>query len=157
MEYDTPAWHTHRDSKLADWVGNPAAVKFIQDVGVIAETWDDLIDGDKPVGPDDINRAFLLALVELPSNPFYDAHRHSLLPMLLAGANAWVDSTTYERSTDLSQKAYAYVLRDWYVEIVLLVIALTKGVPAMRAVSMDVRAFFTHDAESFQDYARGLL
>ena len=37
----------------------------------LSNIWDDLIDKDKPVSDEQINKAFKIALIYLPSNPVY--------------------------------------------------------------------------------------
>jgi hypothetical protein len=58
-----------------------------------------------------------------------------------------------EKGSD-HEKTHAYVLRDWYMELLMYVIYLTRGREYMRSVSTEVRAFFM--AETLEEYKEKL-
>jgi len=153
--FDSVTWRKERDEKLLQWVQNPHAVQFVLSIGDAAELWDDLIDQDKPINTTDVNRVFTTLTTVLPLNPFFDAYKPQLIPLLVAGINAWHDATALEKGSD-NDKALAYVLRDWYVELTMFVVYLTQGQDVMRAVSLDIRRFFSQH-ESLSDYMEKLL
>jgi len=71
MEFDSEEWRELRNAKLDEWLlGNKDAVRCVLDLGQIVETWDDLIDKDKPISDQDISGSFYAATVNLPLNPF---------------------------------------------------------------------------------------
>jgi hypothetical protein len=153
-EFDTPQWRVDRDARLMAWVQNPYAVQFILAIGDAAELWDDLIDQDKPIHASDVNRVFATLTTVLPLNPFFDANKLQLIPLLVAGINAWHDATELEKGSD-NDKALAYVLRDWYVELTMFVVYLTRGQDTMRTLSLEIRRFFSQH-ESLHDYMEKL-
>jgi len=153
-EYDSAEWQQKRNELLHKWVQNPYAVEFILTIGMTGEIWDDLIDGDKQVPKNQINKVFMALTTELPLNPFFDQYKLQLIPIMIAGANAWQDSTELESGTD-NDKAMAYVLRDWYVELIMFVVYLTRGSEAMRATSLEIRRFFS-EHESLEQYMEKL-
>lgn len=153
--YDTPEWQAMRDAKLRQWLGCAPAEAFLRDIGLIAEVWDDLIDGDKKVQAADINRAFFAAVLSLPNNEFFLSHRTTLQPLMLAGVNAWLDANMLETSGSDNDKALAYVLRDWYMELVNMTIFLLRGWEYLRSVSLEVRDFFTQH-ETLEQYKEKL-
>jgi hypothetical protein len=153
-EFDTEDWRKSRDVKLMEWIGDASAVNFILSFSDLCEVFDDLIDKDKPVTDDDIIRTLFTALVDIPMNPFFAHYRHQLVPVVITGINAWLDANKLERGSD-NDKVFAYVLRDWYAELVSFVIYLTRGRHYLRTVSMDVRTFFTHH-ETLEQYREGL-
>ncbi|MGB6105640.1 MAG: hypothetical protein WBF88_17495 [Pusillimonas sp.] len=144
MKHDSSEWRALRNQKLAQWIGDPNAVAFLLDVFNVGEVWDDLIDQDKPVSADDINKAFYTALITLPGNPFYRAHMAQLAGVMVSGIHAWLDANKLEKG-DANDKAYAYVLRVWYMELITLVAQLLHGFDYVRSVSVDIRHFFTHE------------
>lgn len=152
--FDSAEWRRERDARLAEWIADPAAIAFIIQVFDFAEVIDDLWDGDKPVTREDITRILFVMLTEFPLNPFFDRFKHQLVPIMVTGINAWLDANTLERGSD-NDRVFAYVLRDWYAEMIAFVIYLARGRDYMRAVSMDVRAFFTHH-ETLDQYREGL-
>ena len=152
--FDTPGWRSVRDQKLREWVGDQSAVDFIVRFGDVCEVWDDLIDRDKKVLPSDINRAFWTTLVDIPLNPFFDRYKQSIVPILITGMNAWIDSTTMEHG-ERNDRVFAYVLRDWYVEFVAFIICLLRGREYLWENSMEIRRFFTHH-ETLEQYMEKL-
>lgn len=154
LAFDSEAWRDERNRRLAEWVGDPDAVRFILQFADVCEVFDDLWDGDKPVTKDDLTRVLFTVLVDMPLNPFFDRYKGNLVPIIITGVNAWLDANAMEKG-DRNDRVFAYVLRDWYMEFVAFVIYLTRGFDFMRAVSPDVRRFFTHH-ETLEQYLEGL-
>lgn len=154
LEFDTDGWRQSRNAKLMEWVGDTNAVSFILSFFDMCEVFDDLIDKDKPVTDEDIIRTLFTSLVDIPMNPFFVQFRQNLVPVIITGINAWLDANKLEKGSD-NDKVFAYVLRDWYAELVSFVIYLTRGRHYLRTVSMDVRTFFTHH-ETLEQYREGL-
>lgn len=144
MKHDSTEWRTLRNQKLSQWIGDPNAVAFLLDVFNVGEVWDDLIDKDKPVEDADIHKAFYTALITLPCNPFYRMYQAQLSGVMVSGIHAWIDANALEKGTQ-NDKAYAYVLRVWYMELITLVAQLLHGFDYVRTVSVDIRHFFTHE------------
>lgn len=153
-EFDTAAWRALRNQKLHEWIGDKQAIAFLVQFGDFCEVIDDLWDGDKVVTKDDLTRILFVALTEMPLNPFFDRFKGQLVPVMVTGINAWLDANALEGGDD-NQKAFAYVLRDWYAELISFVIYLARGREYMRSVSMEVRHFFTHQ-ETLEQYKEGL-
>lgn len=141
-EYDTYEWQQLRNAKLMEWIGDPHAVDFIRYWGGVCELWDDLVDNDKIITRNRVDSVFWTILTELPLNPFFDRYKHQLIPILVTGINAWQDSNELEKGT-VSDKMFAYVLRDWCREFICYVVYLTRGREYLRSVSMEIRKFFT--------------
>lgn len=152
--HDSHEWRQQRDALFMRAIGDDSAVEFLGIVGQIGETWDDLIDRDKPLTDDDIHRAFWLALIELPGNAFYRRHATAIAPVMATTINAWIDSVRLEHG-DRQQRAVAYGLRDAYLELISLVLYLARGYDAMRAHSAEIRAFLKDSHETFEQYMKG--
>lgn len=151
MTFDSPEWREKRDELLGEWLNyNLHARDFLIDIGQIAEVWDDLVDRDKPVDDDTINDLFVRLMFELPTNPFYAANAAYLRPLLMAGVNAWLDSTVLEKEGTPWATTWAYALRDWYMELVPACAFLIGGFEHMRRVSLEARRFF--QAETLEEY-----
>ena len=154
LEFDTPAWRVLRNEKLLEWVKEPHAVDFLLQFGDAAELFDDLIDRDKQIEDAHIIRVLFSTWTELPVNPFFEKFKHQLIPVMVTGINAWLDANILEKGSKNDQ-VFAYVLRDWYAELVALVIYLVRGRDYMRQVSVEVRRFFTHH-ETLEQYREKL-
>ena len=153
IEYDSPEWHDIRDAKLLNWVGDLNAIAYVGAVSDAAELFDDVVDADTKIEESHVERVLFSLLTQLPLNPFFDAYKHQLCPIMFTGVNAWLDATKMEKGTD-HEKSHAYVLRDWYMELLMYVIYLTRGREYMRSVSVEVRAFFM--AETLEEYKEKL-
>lgn len=150
--FDTDAWRKQRDVNLMAWIGDANAVSFVVQFADVCELFDDLIDRDKEIKDADVIRVLFCVLTEMPMNPFFDTWKRQLIPIIITGINAWLDANELEKGT-ANDRVFAYVLRDWYMEFVSFVIYLTRGRDMMRALSMEVRRFFTHHEtlEQYQD------
>lgn len=131
--------------------GTEDAVVFCGLLGEISQVLDDLVDGDKAVAEDEIERAFFLALIELPRNPFYARHYAALNPMIQAAFAAWQDANVLERGND-HDKTLAFVLRDMLTDVAVACAYLIGGYEWAREVGPDIRRFF-HD-ETLGTYLR---
>lgn len=152
--FESEEWRATRNALLREWIRDEFAVRFVLDWADICEVWDDLIDQDKEIKQEDVNRAFYTAIIELQLNPFLHQHKANLIPLLRTGINAWLDANILEKG-EKQDRVFAYVLRDVYMEFVSEVICLTRGWEYLRSVSVDVRRFFTHH-ESLEDYLEKL-
>jgi hypothetical protein len=145
MKWDGAAWREVRDAKLLDWMlGNQPAVDAFLMLSRISEVWDDLIDGE-PVDPEDVHGAFVDALVRLQGNPFYRQHEGILMGVVIAGINAWLDSVQLETTPTEAARMHAFYLRNFAYELINVCAFAVGGWRHMRAVSADMRAFFTHE------------
>ncbi len=77
------------EGKLEWFGGNQDALNMYRMFIDLTHTWDDLVDKDRDVSPEDINRAFSIALIYLPANPFYRSIESAVVPMLLMSLSAY--------------------------------------------------------------------
>jgi len=146
-EWDSQEWRDSRDRNLLVWMlGDRHAASLIVDVSTMVETWDDLIDMDKDVSADEINRAFTIALVRLNNNPFFNAHKSAIMPILMIGVNAWFDANELEKSMDEAERMLAFYIRNFCYEFASLCAALVGGYDHLRRVSLEMRRFFKHES-----------
>lgn len=90
--------------------GDADAVQLARLVNRVAETWDDLIDGD-PVSAQGVNAAFIAAMAEIPANPFYRRHESRLAPVIASAVTHWLIANRFERDGDAAGLERAHVLR----------------------------------------------
>ena len=67
----------------------------------LSHAWDDIVDGDKNIQQEQINQAFLTALVYLPSNPFYRRIQEQILPMWMTFVSAYEVANNFEKNNFL--------------------------------------------------------
>lgn len=138
---------------MREFLGDEDALAFCEAFFFITQIWDDLVDQDKAIDPADVNRAFWLALVEMPANPFFARHAAQLNAFIGQAACAWFDANVLERGTT-HERTVAFVLRDAVGGLISLCAYLVGGYDRMRAVSPHVRRL-VHD-ETLETYLRGL-
>jgi hypothetical protein len=143
LEFDTPEWCALRNEKMQEWVGDASAVEFFVMFGDICELFDDVIDQDKPITETHAVRVLFSIFSGMPFNRFFEAYKHQLVPIIITGINAWLDANELEKGSE-NDKVFAYVLRDWYVELLSFIIYTLRGQEYLRGVSMEIRYFFTH-------------
>ena len=97
--------------KLEWFGGNQDALNMYRMLVDIVHTWDDLIDRDKEVPDADINNAFLIALVYMPANPFYQSIQAQIMPMWLTVLSAYEVANKFERDKDEHGIEIAHNLR----------------------------------------------
>lgn len=127
-------------------LGRKDAVEFCQLIFRISQTWDDLIDGDRRVAPEDINRAFWMAIVEVPANPFYRRHFAYLHPLLAGYITDWLDANELQLTDGDHGRNIAFVLRDSVGALVSQAAYLIGGYEYLRKVSPDIRRHIFEDS-----------
>ena len=97
--------------KLEWFGGNHDALAVYQMFVDLAHTWDDLVDKDKDVSQEEINRAFLICLVYLQVNPFYQQVQRDVLPMWISIVSAYQTANKFERDKDAHGIEISHMLR----------------------------------------------
>ena len=142
-----------RDEKLREWVRDEHAIEWLLMYFDVFNIVDDFLDRDSSVSTADAGRCLMRSLVEMPINPFFDAHKAQLTAVVLTGINAWLDSEEKKqvmKNGDGQAAVDAYCLRGYAFEVLLFAVACTRGVGVMRALSMEIRHFFFY--ETYSDY-----
>jgi purine-cytosine permease-like protein len=142
-----------KDQGKLEWFGgNQDALNMYRAFVNLAHTWDDMIDRDKPVSADDINRAFLTCLVYLPANPFYRAIQDQILPMWLVVVSSYETANAFEKAKDPHGIEIAHSLRYAAGNIVAYAVHVCLGAEKVKEVLPEVwKAMFY---ERFDDYRK---
>jgi hypothetical protein len=142
-----------KDQGKLEWFGgNQDALNMYRAFVNLAHTWDDIIDRDKPVSADDINRAFLTCLVYLPANPFYRAIQEQILPMWLVVVSSYETANAFEKAKDPHGIEIAHSLRYAAGSIVAYAVHVCLGAEKAKEVLPEVwKAMFY---ERFDDYRK---
>lgn len=114
--------------------GNGEALRFLVAYARRAHWVDDLRDEEERPTPDRLAVEEADWLLTLSGNPFFLAHRAQLVPVMLLGLNAWVDSHVrpdHERD----------VVKGFWHETVWLVAWLTGGWSHLREVTGKYREY----------------
>jgi hypothetical protein len=101
----------NNEGKLEWFGGNQDALSMFRMFVTLAHTWDDLVDKDKETTEDAINTAFLICLVYLPVNSFYQTIQRDIMPMWISIVSAYQTANRFENSKDEHGVEIAHVLR----------------------------------------------
>jgi hypothetical protein len=97
--------------KLEWFGGNTDALNMYRMLVDLAHLWDDLVDKDKDVTELEINNSFLICLVYLPLNPFYQQIQRDVMPMWITVVSAYQTANKFEREKDERGLEAAHMLR----------------------------------------------
>ena len=146
-----PAMSDTLDQKIFTALkGNVHAVECFFLLRDILHFWDDLIDKDHAVPPEGVHSAMFKALVELPSNPFYQRFGDQLRPVLVNAIANWRAANQFETSGDNRRLQLAYVIRSDYANILIQMAYLVGGRDWVMEVTPSIRDVWT--SEDFNDY-----
>ena len=114
--------------KLAMFLkGDVHAIKLCIDLLYLGHFIDDIIDKDVERTDAEINHAFLLAMGEIPMNPFYQAFQNQLAPMMMSATLLWLDSNKLERG-GRDDRLTAFCIRNALLNLIHFCMFLIGGV-----------------------------
>jgi hypothetical protein len=118
-----------------------AALAFVRRMAFVMHVWDDLVDRDAPVTDADINTAFELALIDLPSNPFYVEHFNRLNEIVLNSIRNWRIANELERNDkpEDGDHTIAFIIRSSYIDLVTACATLIGGLDWAVASGVELR------------------
>lgn len=99
------------EKRLAFFGGNVDAFNMYRMFIDLSHVWDDMVDKDKELTEDRINNAFLICLVYLPMNPFYQQIQRDIMPMWISVVSAFQTGNKFERDKDEHGIEIAHNLR----------------------------------------------
>lgn len=103
---------TELDQKRLGWFGGDTdAFNMYRMFIDLSHTWDDMVDRDKELTEDQTNNAFLICLVYLPSNPFYQLIQRDIMPMWISVVSAFQAGNKFEKEKDEHGIEIAHNLR----------------------------------------------
>lgn len=148
-------FHRFNDLALEAAMGNRAAANWLTSLVEALHLWDDLVDRDVPVSEEHLNHVFRLMLVEMPRNPFFQAHAANLTPVLVMAIQNWHVANAVERGQpcDVSLEC-AFIVRSSYVDLATMVATICGGDTHGVEVAKKVRAL-AH-IEGFEQYLKNL-
>ena len=103
---------TVTDQTRLEWFGgNVDALNMYRMFIDLSHVWDDMVDKDKELTEDQTNNAFLICLVYLPSNPFYQLIQRDIMPMWISVVSAFQAGNKFEKDKDEHGIEIAHNLR----------------------------------------------
>jgi len=124
---------TNGNSGKLEWFGgNQDALSMYAAIIDLAHIWDDLVDRDKEVSAETINHAFLIALVYLQCNPFYQRIQSQVAPMWITVVSSFEAANKFEREKDEHGLEIAHMLRYAGGQIIAYAIYVCVGADKAR-------------------------
>lgn len=132
--------------------GNQDAANMYHMFVDLSHTWDDIVDKDNDVTEDAINNAFLICLVYLPANPFYQKIQSQILPMWLTVVSAYQVANKFEKDKDPHGIEISHSLRYAAGNIVAYAVHACVGAEKAKEVLPEV--WKTIFYERFDEYRK---
>lgn len=132
--------------------GNKHGEDIFEMFRTLLHTWDDLVDKDVDVSEDQINEAFRICLIGLPTNPLYSHIFPAISPMLEVVMSAYVTANKFEREKDEHGIEISHSLRYAAGHIIAYAIIQCVGIEKSKELVplMWKEVFF----ERFDDYKK---
>ena len=106
--------------------GNGPAVSFCIDLIYLAHQIDDLVDGDVEMDAEDVKKTFRILIIDQKINPFYNAFRGALDPLMGSAFLLWLDST-YLETGNASERFTAFMIRNDTLKVIHHCMMLVGG------------------------------
>ena len=143
------------NGKLEWFGGNQDALNVYHMFVDLSHVWDDVVDKDKAVPEDALNNAFLICLVYLPANPFYQRIQAAVLPMWLTVVMAYQTANKFERDKDEKGVEIAHTLRYAAGNIIAYAVHVCVGPEKAKEILPEM--WKTVVAERYADYKAEVL
>ena len=136
--------------------GNRDALRFASLMVEAAGLWDDLIDKDQVIPPEEINRIMERLFVELPLNRFYSENFLALHPLIVAGILGWRASCELERTGAPHDLELAYGLRYTAAHILAQAALICHGGDIDRIMGILPDIYRRIMPERMEEYVNGI-
>jgi len=142
----------NKAGKLEWFGGNEDALNMYRMMVDLAHLWDDLVDKDNGASEAEINNAFLICLVYLPVNPFYQRIQRDILPMWVSVVSAYQAANSLEKTGEEHSLEIAHGLRYAAGNIVSYMVHVCVGPEKAAELMPEVWKHIV--AERFEDYRK---
>lgn len=123
-------------------LGNQDAYQFCSTFLCWVHLIDDFIDKDKELpGSEAVVHLALEVLVTFACNPFWQANKAALKPLIFQGVNAFLDSNRWAKAQDFRDRATADVLKSQYQEVFWHVAEICGGWEHRLAITRQYRHY----------------
>ena len=138
--------------KLEWFGGDEDALNMYRMMVDLLHLWDDLVDKDKFVTEAAINNAFLICLVYLPINPFYQRVQQAVMPMWVTVVSAYAAANKFEKDKEAHGLEIAHTLRYAAGNIVAFMVHTCVGPERAAEIMPEVWKHVVY--ERFDEYLK---
>lgn len=107
--------------------GDPVAADVLARIARIVRLADNIADGDSDDVQTNMAEILCLAFVDLPRNPFYQTHAHTLTGPWLNAVLGWQAGDEWRHSENRKTRMFGFVYRETVEHIAHTVAYLTGG------------------------------
>ena len=129
------------------------AEQWLLDMWEAFQGLDDWRDGDQNENKD-IERVIYLTLVQMPSNPFFQAHANRLLPVLSNVVLKWTAANVMEDAKHEEQLPKAYMWRAGFYDLILEVVNVSHGFNFAQSAAPYILALY---GETYEEYKKEFI
>lgn len=144
--------------KFYYWMrSDEAAAAMLEKIFQVSQIADDFVDGDKPMQKSqDMSELLMLALVEIPANPFYRNNQGFIAPVLVSVISAFNTSNQLQKSPIVDCAMFAWALRDALEHLIVACAYIKGGAQWSMTVSQEVTEYFrtNEDRESYAEWVK---
>ena len=145
-----PEEHEQSFLQLFDYIykGDHEAIHVSMELVRVAHVWDDLIDGDVEVGPNEINAAFVGVLCEIGGSWLWDRQAAELARVQFF---KWMAANKIEATPDATteQKMIAYTARAGFYELFYYFAFRLHGVEWAASVAPAIASWYGEPADEY--------
>lgn len=95
--------------KFTKWFENESAVIFALNTWDVVQMWDDLVDQDKSIDPQEADKIMEWLVIGIHYNTFFNNSKAYLLPIMQLIMSSWRTANSFE--VEKQQLDKAYILR----------------------------------------------
>lgn len=121
--------------------GNEEATTFIVSYVAFCHLLDDVMDDKESVTDKRLVTETLRFLEQVISNPWVRANIGFLWPLIVTGANSWIDSNSWAESTLKEKRQASDVLKGQYHEVVWFTAYLCGGIEHQQEITSKFRDY----------------
>ncbi len=134
--------HSEIVAKIAELsCGNLDAAAFLESFFEWVHFLDDVVDGEADRDPKSVCEINLTFLLTVTQNPFYLANSGRLMPLIIQGAMAWIDSHLWHTDLDANKRVTSDVLKGYYHEVFYHVAFICGGWDHATSMTAKHRAY----------------
>lgn len=128
--------------------GNTAAIELSFMLLDVAHTWDDLVDKDKPVSTEDIDKAFLYSLQYIPMHPLWSPAMNVMLTSVFLRWKA-ANAIEADQSASDDEISKAWMLRASLFDLFEVLALQLHGIDWAITHSRLIRMYYGENLKDF--------
>ena len=131
---------------------DPAPIACIESLFEISQILDDLWDKDKPLKDTAAANMVMIALVDIPSNPFFQAYQQIISLFIKTSILRWIEANDIEATKE--NLNVSHITRSSTTTLLIDLVYLHGGNEWGRECALKINQWVFNDNESLEEYTR---